>query len=81
MGRVRAGGHDDSEYAAVYVDFHGAYEQRTVSVGGSEQGGAVGDGDYGSQGAGGEVELVAFYKVAVAADGGGFGYDGDILEL
>lgn len=78
MGRFRAGGRIDTEYLAVYVDFHGADKQRAVSVGGGEQGGAIGQGDCGGEGDGGEVELVAFYQVVVAFGRGGHRGDRDI---
>ncbi len=45
MGPFRIGGHNDIEHTAVHVDFYGADQQRAVSVGGGEQGGAVSEGD------------------------------------
>ncbi len=68
MEHFRAGGRDDDEYLAVYVDFHGADEQWAVSVGRSEQGGTVGERDCWGERVGGEVDLVAYYQIVVAFD-------------
>ena len=63
------------------MDLYGADKQRTISAGGSEQGGAVGEIDCRGEGDGDLLELVAFWAIAVAVGWGDCGHDRDFREV